>query len=162
METEYPGRKVQAITRTVILKTSLHGEFPLWRSSKWIRLVSMLMRLDPWPRSVGWGSAPSLCELRCRLQVRLRSLVALAWASSCSSDSTPSLGTPIWPECSPKKKKKKTALQRPETLREHFRAYDEGRKARKSPVLASNQPCETGCSLHVNHSWGRAGEGKPS
>ena len=54
-----------------------------------------------------------------------------------------------------------TALKRPKTFRGHLRTWDEGGRARQSPVLASIQPCETGCSLHTNHSWGRAGEGKP-
>ena len=47
-------------------------------------------------------------ELWCRSQVRLRSgaAVAVAWAGSYSSDSTPSLRTSIWPECGPKRKKK--------------------------------------------------------
>ena len=46
------------------------------------------------------------CELQHRLQMQLRSGVAMAvgWAGSCSSDSTPSLGTST---CGPKKKKKK-------------------------------------------------------
>ena len=33
--------------------------------------------------------------------------VAVAYAGSCSSDSTPSLGTSICPGCGPKKEKKK-------------------------------------------------------
>ena len=43
------------------------------------------------------------------MQTQLRSLVAVAVAKSgsCSSDSTPSLGTSICPGCSPKKKKRK-------------------------------------------------------
>ena len=47
--------------------------------------------------------------LWCRLQTRLGShvAVAVAWASSYSSDSTPSLGTSICHECGPKKTKKK-------------------------------------------------------
>ena len=48
-------------------------------------------------------------ELWCRLQMQLRSGVAVAvvQGSSCSSNLTASLGTSIWRQCSPKKKKKK-------------------------------------------------------
>ena len=48
-------------------------------------------------------------ELWCRSQMQLGSrtavAVAVAWASSCSSDSIPSLGTSICPRYGPKKKK---------------------------------------------------------
>ena len=49
------------------------------------------------------------CELWDRSQMWLRSGVAVAvvWASSYSSDETPSLGTSICHRCGPKKKKKK-------------------------------------------------------
>ena len=49
------------------------------------------------------------CELWCRLQLRLRSwvAVAVAMASSCGSDATSSLETSICLRCGPKKKKKK-------------------------------------------------------
>ena len=46
------------------------------------------------------------CELWCRLQTRLTSGVAVAGASRCCSDSTPSLGTPICHGCGPKKQNK--------------------------------------------------------
>ena len=45
-------------------------------------------------------------ELWCRLQMQLGSQVAVAVAGSCSSDSTPSLGTSIYCGYSPKKTKK--------------------------------------------------------
>ena len=50
-----------------------------------------------------WG------ELWCKLQMQLGSHVAVAVvkASSCSSDSTPSLGTSMCYGCGPKKQKKK-------------------------------------------------------
>ena len=48
-------------------------------------------------------------ELQCRSQTRLRSDVAVAvvYASSCSSDLTPSLVTSVYRGCGPKKTKKK-------------------------------------------------------
>ena len=47
-------------------------------------------------------------ELWCRSQTRLGSHVAVvAWAGSCSSDSTPGLGTSMCYRCGPKKTKKK-------------------------------------------------------
>ena len=56
------------------------------------------------------------CELWCRLQTRLSSLiaVAVAWTGSCSSHSTPSLGTSVCLGCSKKikDKKKKTSPKR--------------------------------------------------
>ena len=55
---------------------------------------------NPWPRSVG--------ELLCRLQMQLRShmAVAVAQSSSYSSDSTPRLGTSTCHGCKPKKTKR--------------------------------------------------------
>ena len=58
------------------------------------------------------GSASGLriqrcCELWCRLQTRLGSRMAVAVASSCGSDSTPTLGTFICCICGPEKKKDK-------------------------------------------------------
>ena len=47
------------------------------------------------------------CEPRCRSQTWLRSSVAVAKAGSCSSDSTPSLGTSMCRGCNHKNKKKK-------------------------------------------------------
>ena len=49
------------------------------------------------------------CELWCRLQTQLRSqvAVAVAWAGSCISDLTPSLGTSVCFGYSPKKQKEK-------------------------------------------------------
>ena len=57
------------------------------------------------PGLAQWVKDPAWC----RLQMWLRSgiAVAVAYAGSCSSDSTPSLGTSVCPECNPKKKKKK-------------------------------------------------------
>ena len=59
------------------------------------------------PGLAQWVKDPSLLELGCRLQMWLRSPVAVAvvWAGSCRSDSTPSLGTSIGCGCGPKKQK---------------------------------------------------------
>ena len=68
------------------------------------------------PGFAQWVKDQHCCELRCRSQTQLRShvVVAVAWVGSCSSDLTPSLGTPICCRCGPKKKKKKKSLwQRP-------------------------------------------------
>ena len=65
------------------------------------------------------GSIPGLfgglriwhwCELSCRSQMQLQFCVAVAvmWASSCSSDSAPSLGTSIGFRCGPEKQETKT------------------------------------------------------
>ena len=49
------------------------------------------------------------CELWCRSHLRLgpHLAVAVAYAGACSSNWTPSLGTSICHECSPKKTKEK-------------------------------------------------------
>ena len=64
----------------------------------WIRSPASLSGLRIW----------SCRELWCRSQMQLGPSVAVAVAqvSSCSSDSTPSLGTSICRRCGPKKKKK--------------------------------------------------------
>ena len=57
-----------------------------------------------------WGLSIRHChELQCRLQTQLRSriTVAVVQACSCSSDSTPSLGTSICCGCCPKIKEEK-------------------------------------------------------
>ena len=61
-----------------------------------------------WVPSLASLSGIQRChELRCRLQTRLRSHVAVAvvQAGSCSSSSTPGLGTSLCCQCSPKKAK---------------------------------------------------------
>ena len=86
----------------------LRSEFPLWLSRSRSQLVSMIT----WVRSLILLSGLRIwcChELRHRSQTRLRSgvAVAVAQASSYSSDSTPSLGTSICHKCGPKKKKER-------------------------------------------------------
>ena len=77
-------------------------EFPLWLSSNepmrtQVQFLASLSGLGIW----------SFHELQCRLQMWLGSgiAVAVAWAISCSSDFTPSLGTSICYGRSPKKTK---------------------------------------------------------
>ena len=92
-------------------------------------------------RSVGWGpnvvsvrmwvqSLASLSglstwhcpELWYRLQMQLGSGIAavVKWASSCSADLTPSMGTVIWHRYSTKKQKKKNFFPNFENLYFHF------------------------------------------
>ena len=85
-------------------------EFLLWLSRLRTQLVSMRM----WVRFLALLSGLRVwcChDLRCRSKIQLRSgmvvAVAVAVASSCSSNSTPSLGTSICHSCGPKNQKKK-------------------------------------------------------
>ena len=57
------------------------------------------------PGLVQWVKDPHCHELWCRSQTQLRSSIAMAvvWVGSCSSDSTPSLGTSVCHRCGPKK-----------------------------------------------------------
>ena len=59
-----------------------------------------------------WVKDPDCCELWCRSQMWHRShfAMAVAWASSCSSDSPPNLGTSICFKCGPKMRKKKARI----------------------------------------------------
>ena len=73
-----------------------------------------------WVRSLALFSGLKIrhcCELWCRLQMWLRSHIAVAMArvGSYSSDSTPSLGTSIRQGCGPKKTKKKKKKERKKT-----------------------------------------------
>ena len=72
---------------------------------KRIRLASMRTQV-PSLASLGGLRIWCCCELWCRSQTRLRSgiVVAVAQASSYSSDWTHTLGTPMCQGCSPKKK----------------------------------------------------------
>ena len=79
---------------------------------KQIQLISTRM----WVQSLALLSGSGIwhChELWCRLQTQLRTHIAVAmvWAGSCSSDSTPSLGTSICSGCSPKKQNKNKTYQ---------------------------------------------------
>ena len=78
---------------------------PVMAQRKWIQLGTM--RLWFWSLALLNGLRIWHCsELWCRLQTWLRSDVAVAVvvAGSCSSDSTPSLGSSMCCGCGPKKK----------------------------------------------------------
>ena len=66
------------------------------------------------PGLTQWVKAPPCCGLWYRSQMRLGShtAVAVAWADSCSSDSTPSPGTSICLRCGPKKTDRQTDRER--------------------------------------------------
>ena len=83
-------------------------EFPLWLSRLRHQLVSIRMHVQSLA-SLSGLRIHCCPKLRCRSQTWLRSGVAMAvvWAGSCSSDSTPSLGTSICHGCGPKKEKKR-------------------------------------------------------
>ena len=61
-------------------------------------------------------------ELRCGLQMRLRSCMAVAVAGSCSSDSTPPLGTSVSCRCGPKKAANKQANGKQRRKKKSFQA----------------------------------------
>ena len=99
-------------------------EFPLWLSGLQTWLVSMRM----WVQSLASPSGLRIqhcSELWCRLQTWLGSGVAMAVASSCGSDSTPSLGPSICHKCSPKKQ---TNKQKITSLCLNFFTYENGNK----------------------------------
>ena len=66
------------------------------------------------PDLTPWVGVQRCGELWCRLQMQLRSPVALVMAvpGRCSSDLTPSLGTSICLQCDPKKQKKKKKVRK--------------------------------------------------
>ena len=87
------------------LTTFKHGdlrESPLWRSGNKasVRMQVQSLALLSWLRI-----RCCCCELWCRLQTLLESHIAVVVAGSCSSYSSPTLGTSICSECSLKKKK---------------------------------------------------------
>ena len=79
---------------------------PFVAQRKWIWLGIMKLRVQSLPLLSGLR-IQHCCELWCRSQARLGSGVAVAvvYASSCSSNSAPSLGTSICRRCGPKKQK---------------------------------------------------------
>ena len=86
----------------------LNEEFPFVAQWEKTRLAS----IRTWARAMASFSGLRICychELRCMWQTCLESgdSAAEVWASCCSSDWTPGLGTSICHRCSPKKKPKK-------------------------------------------------------
>ena len=83
-------------------------EFPLSLNRLRTQLASMKMQVQ-FLASLSGLRIQHCQKLWCRSQMRLRSGIAVAVveAGSCSSNSTPSLGTFICYRCSTKKKKKK-------------------------------------------------------
>ena len=74
--------------------------------AQWKRIRLGIMRWQLWSLASRSGLRIRCChELWGRLQTRLRSgfAVAVVWASGCSSDWTPSLGTSICRKCGAKK-----------------------------------------------------------
>ena len=89
---------------TEVFKIVYQG-VPIVVQKKRIQLVSMRMRFHSLVSLSGLG-IERCCELWCRQQTLLGSHIAVAvQASSCSSNSAPSLRTSKCHKCSPKKKK---------------------------------------------------------
>ena len=114
-----------------------------WQKRIWLASMSMQVQF------LASLSELRICrcyELWCRLQTSLRSgvSVAVAQASSCSSDSTPSLGTSVCRGCGPKRTKKQKAKQRNENplLHQEMIEYDN----------SSNNLCHDAGSL-LTISW---------
>ena len=84
---------------------------------KQIQLVAMRRRV-PSLASISGVGLWRCCELWCGSRTYLEShvavtvAVAVVVAGSCSSDSTPSLGTSVCRGCGPKKKKKKEPVSK--------------------------------------------------
>ena len=95
------------------IKTIWSG-VPIMAQKKWTWWSFMRM----WAQSLASFSGLKIqccCKLKYRLQMWLRSSIAVAvvWACSCSSDLTPSLGTSICHTCSPKEKVKNKNKKKP-------------------------------------------------
>ena len=90
------------------IKNKLAG-LSIMAQRKRIHLVSMRMQAQSLPSLSGLRIG-HCCELRCKSQTHLGSCVsvAVAQAGSCSSDSTPSLGTSVCCGGGPKKQNKQT------------------------------------------------------
>ena len=100
--------KKQAPCRTELILKMLYIGNSIVAQWKRTRLVSMRM----WVQSLASFTGSRIqhcCEVWCRLQMQLRSCVAVvvAKANSCSSNLTTSLGMSIYCTCGPKKPKKK-------------------------------------------------------
>ena len=92
----------------VLIKMWKKKESLLWLSNEQTRIGSM--RMQVWPMASLKGLRIQSChELRCRLQTPSRSHLAVAvmWASSYSSSSTPGLVTSVYHGYNPKKQTNK-------------------------------------------------------
>ena len=94
--------KYEGFTMAKASLTRTELGFPLWVRSNEPELPSK--RMWVWsPAQLSGLGIWCCCELWYRLQTWLGSCIAVAVASSCSSDSTPSLGTSICCTCEPNK-----------------------------------------------------------
>ena len=118
----------------------------------WVWSLALLNRLRIW----------YYCKLWCRSQTWLRSdiAVAVAQAGSCSSDSTPSLGTSICLTCGPIKKRKEPFLGNwavrkkagaPTVAQQDWQCLESaGTQVRCPAQWLKIQHCHS-CSLGCNH-----------
>ena len=110
---------------------------------KWIPLVSMRMRvlsLAPFSRLRIWHCH----ELWYRSHLQFGSgVVAVAYAGSCSSDSTPSLGTSICHKCGSKKIRKKEG--RKDGSRKRGRKKERKDKVRTFWIIVNSEVANTIC-----------------
>ena len=126
----------------VFFLLNLKPEVPVVARQKWIRLASMRM----WVWSLASLSGSDIwhcCELWCRSQTWLGSgvAVAVAQASSCSSDLTPSLGNSMCHGCGPKKQKKKKTKKNLETQHQTTFVRREISLQRGKPQLTCSNTC---------------------
>ena len=84
-------------------------EFPSWLSGLRTQLISMRMKVQS-PVLLSGLRIWHCHKMQHRLQIWLRSGIAVAWAGGCSSNSTLSLGTSICHRRSTKKQKKKKKI----------------------------------------------------
>ena len=80
-------------------------ELLLWLSGNKSNYYPWGCGFDPWPHSVGWGSGIVMSLVTDAAGIPRH--CGCGVARSCSSNSTPSLGTSICCECGPKKTKTK-------------------------------------------------------
>ena len=81
-------------------------------AAQWIKnLTSTHEDVGLIPSLAPWVKDSACCKLWCRVHVQLGSGVAVAQASSCISDSTPSLGTSICHRFGPKRQSISQSIQ---------------------------------------------------